>query len=119
MKLKLMAAAAVAALASAATGAQAYTPGVYVGADVGYHWPSDIRGTSSAQPLVNWQFRGEDDWTGFGRLGYGWASGLRFELEGGYRPSDVDRVFSKNAAATPLAPIVSSTIFMALRTTGG
>ena len=111
MKMKLMAAAAVATLA-AATGASAHTPGWYAAADVGYHWPSDVRGVSSAPPgTATWQFRAEDDWLAFGRLGYGFGPGahptVRLELEGGYRPNDINRVFSKNAATVPfgLCPV--------------
>ena len=108
MKIKLMAAAAVAALATA-TGASAHTPGWYAAADFGYHWPSDVRRHASSGPerrpgtsvakTTGWRF---------GRLGYGFGPRrahptVRLELEGGYRPSDVKRVFIRSSAAMPAA----------------
>ena len=112
MKMKLMAATAIAALA-AATGASAQVTGFYAAADFGYHWPYDYVGKSSVNPPNNattntpgstasdWRFRGEDDWLAFGRLGYAFTPNWRLELEGGYRPSDVDSVFSRNTNSIP------------------
>ena len=81
MKMKLMAATAIAALA-AATGASAQVTGFYAAADFGYHWPYDYVGKSSVNPPNNattntpgantteWRFRPDNDWVAFGRLGY-------------------------------------------------
>ena len=97
MKKMLMAAVAIAALAAAGgASANVVTPGLYVAGDFGYHWPDDFATNSGTTdgPLI----RPKNDWLGFGRIGYAFNPNWRLELEGGYRPSDVDRVFSRSAA---------------------
>src|SRR5882757_898391 len=102
MKLTLMAAFAVTALA-AATGASAnvLTPGVYVAGDFGYHWPAKLEAqpTIGSGPLVD--FKQQNDWLAFGRIGYAFNPNWRLELEGGYRPSDIDRVYTDPATNVP------------------
>ena len=95
MKFKLLAGAALAAV-FAASGASAQNVGWYGAVDLGYHWPDSIQGESSnnasnAAPY-DWGFNQEDDWAGFARLGYQLNDNWRVELEGGYRPGDMESV---------------------------
>jgi opacity protein-like surface antigen len=101
MKMTLLAAAAVAALAAATSAsANVVTPGVYVAGDFGYHWPSDYQtdlpGGAKGPVILQ-----KNDWVAFGRLGYAFNPNWRIELEGGYRPGDVDRVFWRSPTAVP------------------
>jgi OOP family OmpA-OmpF porin len=93
MKFKLLAGAAVAAV-FAASGASAQ--GWYGAADIGYHIPESLKTTSSSNSAngapYRWEFNQKDDWTGFIRLGYQLNPHWRVELEGGYRPGDLDSV---------------------------
>jgi outer membrane protein OmpA-like peptidoglycan-associated protein len=96
MKHLLMAGAAAVALGAAAPASAqvfGFSPpsGAYVAGDVGYHWPQAIESKSSVGGL-QWDFSSEDDWAGFGRLGYRINPNWRVELEGGYRPGDIDSV---------------------------
>jgi opacity protein-like surface antigen len=94
MKFKLLAGAALAAVASASV-AQA-AEGWYGAVDIGYHWPDSISADSSNNAAngapYRWDFNQDDDWAAFGRLGYQFNSNWRVELELGYRPGDLDSV---------------------------
>jgi OOP family OmpA-OmpF porin len=94
MKFKLLAGAALAAVA-AASGASA-AEGWYGAVDLGYHMPNSLKADSSnnaanGQPY-RWRFDQKDDWAAFARLGYQFNSNWRVELELGYRPGDIDSV---------------------------
>ncbi len=95
MKFKLLAGAALAAV-FAASGASAQEVGWYGAVDLGYHWPDGIDGESSNNAAggspYNWTFNQEEDWTGFARLGYQLNEHWRVELEGGYRPGDIESI---------------------------
>jgi opacity protein-like surface antigen len=95
MKIKLLAGAALAAVAIA-SGASAREVGWYGAVDAGYHWPMGIDGTSSNNAAngkpYDWTISQAEDWVGFARLGYQVSSHWRVELEGGYRPGEVDSV---------------------------
>jgi opacity protein-like surface antigen len=90
MKLKLLAGVALAAVFTA-TGVLAQDRGPYVAIDAGYHRPEGIEASAST-PTYNWTFDAEEDFTGFARLGYRLNPNFRVELEGGYRPGDVESV---------------------------
>ena len=88
MKMKWMAGVAAAAL-FAAGAAQAEPDGWYGAIDLGYHWPdaeSNFVGFPSSDIDI------ENTWVGFARLGYRYSPSWRVELEGGYRPGDIDEV---------------------------
>ena len=95
MKFKLLAGAALAAVC-AASGASAQDAGWYGAVDLGYHWPDSFelesKNTSANGKPYVWNLSQEEDWTGFARLGYRVNSNWRVELEGGYRPGDVDSI---------------------------
>src|SRR3989344_4503170 len=95
MKFKLLAGAAFAAVVAASC-ASAQEAGWYGALDLGYHWPEGIEaGSSNDGPggvPYNWDFSQSDDWAGFARLGYQLNPNWRVELEGGYRPGDIDSV---------------------------
>jgi len=95
MKFKLLAGAALAAV-FAASGASAQSTGWYGAVDLGYHWPEGIEGQASNNGAngtpYSWDFNQEDDWAGFARLGYQLNDHWRVELEGGYRPGDIESV---------------------------
>jgi outer membrane protein OmpA-like peptidoglycan-associated protein len=103
MKLKLLAGVALTAV-FAASGAFAQDSGVYVAADVGYHWPEGIEASSSANAPdgrpYDWTFDSEEDFAGFARLGYRLSPNFRVELEGGYRGGDIDSVRGTPRGAT-------------------
>ena len=88
MNMRLLVGVAAVAL-SAASGAlaQSATSGWYVGADVGYHEPDDVKATSTNN--YQWNFGSDHDWAAFGRLGYKFTPNWRVEAEYGYRPSDI------------------------------
>jgi len=94
MKFKLLAGAAMAAVC-AATGASAQV-GWYGAIDLGYHWPEGMKldSTNLAANGIKytWRFNQEDDYAVFGRLGYQITDHWRAELEGGYRPGNIDSV---------------------------
>ena len=91
MRVQLLAGVAAAALC-AATGAsaQSATSGWYVAGDVGYHMPKDVKTTSSTG--YDWTFSADEDWAGFGRLGYRFSPNWRVEGEYGHRQSDLNAV---------------------------
>ena len=95
MKIKLLAGAALAAVAIA-SGASAREVGWYGAVDAGYHWPNGIDATSTNNAAngkpYDWTINQAEDWAGFARLGYQVSRNWRVELEGGYRPGDVDSV---------------------------
>ena len=109
MKAKLMAGAALVA-ALAATSAYAAQPnGFYAAVDGGYRIESNggIHTHSSAnaadgQPY-GYKWSRDNDWTGFARLGYQVAPHWRVELEGGYRPGDLNSVRGASQRAQPYA----------------
>ncbi len=91
MKFQLLAGAAVVALCAASgASAQSVPSGWYVAGDVGYHMPKDVKATSSTG--YNWTFSQDEDWAGFGRLGYKISPNWRVEAEYGYRNSDINSV---------------------------
>jgi outer membrane protein OmpA-like peptidoglycan-associated protein len=100
MKVKLLAGAALAAM-FAATGASAQVVNGWYGAlDLGYHMPEGIEASSeSTAPAYYWTFDSEDDWTGFARLGYRVNPNWRVELEGGYRPGELESVRGRSTDA--------------------
>src|SRR5690606_10411641 len=94
MKFKLLAGAALAAV-FAASGASAQDAGWYGAVDLGYHWPEGVDAESAATiggSTLDWTIDQEEDWTGFARLGYQLNPNWRVELEGGYRPGDIESV---------------------------
>jgi opacity protein-like surface antigen len=95
MKFKLLAGAALAAV-TIASGASAREVGWYGAVDFGYHWPMGIDATSSNNAAngkpYDWKLNQAEDWSGFARLGYQVSSNWRVELEGGYRPGDIESV---------------------------
>src|SRR6185369_12936596 len=99
MKFKLLAGAAMAAVFAAGSAAAA-EPGWYGAVDLGYHWPEGIKADSSNLGAngnkYTWRFNQEDDWVGFARLGYQFNEHWRVELEGGYRPGDIESVRGGN-----------------------
>jgi OOP family OmpA-OmpF porin len=110
MKFKLLAGAALAAV-FAATGAAAQV-GWYGAVDLGYHWPETMKMTSSANnPATGapyrWNFKQQDDWVGFGRLGYQLTDHWRVEGELGYRPGDVKSAGLRGQAVHRLLPVRS------------
>ncbi|HYD43990.1 MAG TPA: outer membrane beta-barrel protein, partial [Phenylobacterium sp.] len=115
MKLKLLAGAALAAVV-AASGASAQDTGWYGAIDLGYHWPESIETDSSVNASngapYQWDFNQEEDWAGFARLGYQITPHWRVELEGGYRPGDIESVrgdASRNSVLGLCTPGVTRT----------
>ena len=93
-----------------ATGAAAQDTGWYGALDIGYHRTEVLRTHSATlesdgQPY-NFHFGHTDSWTGFARVGYKLSPHLRLELEGGYRPGDVNNVY--DSSARPVTAICSS-----------
>src|ERR1700736_2394423 len=82
MKFKLLAGAALVAVFTASSAAAQV--GWYGAADIGYHWPEGLKGTSSNLAAngipYTWKFSQKDDWTGFARLGYQVTDNWRVEL---------------------------------------
>ncbi|MGE0256005.1 MAG: OmpA family protein [Alphaproteobacteria bacterium] len=76
------------ALALSAGAAQAQDPGLYISGGAGWSLPEDSDfsggGVSSADL--------ENGWNGVLGLGYGFASGFRGEVEGGYHRNNVDDI---------------------------
>ncbi|MDP8916804.1 MAG: outer membrane beta-barrel protein, partial [Pseudomonadota bacterium] len=108
MKLKLMAATATLALATAgAANAQFYNPfsyfngvnGGYIAGDIGVH-EAEFEGDSSARD-VTFDFSPESDYAAFLRAGFRFNENIRLELEGGYRPGDLESVRAENANSVP------------------
>ncbi|PXA91545.1 hypothetical protein DMC18_12935, partial [Caulobacter sp. D5] len=105
MKLKLLAGAALAAV-FAASGASAQETGWYGAVDLGYHWPSPTNSESDGNAPdgahYHWTWKSESDWTGFVRLGYQFTPNWRAELEGGYRPGDLESVRGNPVRQQPI-----------------
>lgn len=98
-------AAGVAAIALAGE-ASAQSSGFYVAADAGYHGPETIEATSYALPSAGWDFETESNWAILGRAGYRFDngdSGLRFEIEAGYRPTAIEAIDTLNPSSSPTA----------------
>ena len=96
MKTRLLAGAALAAVFTASGASAQAINGWYGALDLGWHRPEGIQTTSSnpapdGEPY-DWTFASEDSWAGFARLGYRMNSNWRIELEGGYRPGDIESV---------------------------
>ena len=89
MRLKLMAAAGAVAL-TMASGAAAQVNGLYIAGDVGYHQAEAELDSTGPGARVNWSFSPDADWAGFGRIGFRFSPNIRLELEGGYRPGDLE-----------------------------
>jgi OOP family OmpA-OmpF porin len=102
MKMMLMAAAGAIAL-TAATGAAAQVNGLYVAGDIGYH-SGEIEDASSSTGAANWSFSPDEDWAGFGRIGFRFSPNVRLELEGGYRPGDIESVRGTGAVVGLCTP---------------
>lgn len=105
MKLKLLAGAALAAV-FAASGASAQETGWYGAVDLGYHWPTAVNSESDANAPdgqhYHWTWKSESDWAGFVRLGYQFTPNWRAELEGGYRPGDLEGVRGNPVRQQPI-----------------
>ncbi|HRD29965.1 MAG TPA: outer membrane beta-barrel protein, partial [Caulobacter sp.] len=86
MKFKLLAGAALAVTTLAATGAAAQDSGWYGAVDVGYHWSDDTTADTGFGPL---SIDPDDDWIGLARLGYRLTPNWRLEVEGGWRPGEL------------------------------
>ena len=98
MKFKLLAGAALAAV-FAATGASAQDTGWYGAVDLGQHWPEGMETATTNGSAYRWNFNQANDWAGFARLGYQFDANWRVEMEGGYRPGDLDSVRGNTANA--------------------
>ncbi len=92
----MMGALAGALAASQAVAEQA--PGLYVGGGIGYNWKSDQKVKSdtsigaSDQKYV-YDLSTKDALAGFARLGWRYSDHFRVELEGAYRPGDVNAAY--------------------------
>ena len=106
MKIRLLAGvAAVALCAASGASAQSALSGWYLAGDVGYHTTDGVKGKSSVngtdgKPL-QWTFSADDDWAGFGRIGYRFTPNWRVEGEYGYRSGDIEGVRGSAAAPQP------------------
>jgi OOP family OmpA-OmpF porin len=113
--MMLTSAAAAALLLSSAASAQTwYQPGTwfqdgqwYVGGDGGYHFPEAFKGESTRAGTdgirPSWRFGSDNDnWSAFGKVGYAFSSGVRLELEYGYRNGDLDSVHGYATAVQPI-----------------
>lgn len=105
MKLNLLAGAALVAV-FAASGVSAQETGWYGAVDLGYHWPQSLKTESDANAPdgahYHWAWKSQNDWTGFVRLGYQFNPHWRAEVEGGYRPGDLDSVHGSAVRAQPI-----------------
>ncbi len=113
MKLKLLAGAALAA-AFMATAVSAQDIGWYGAVDLGWHTMEGIKTESDQNAADNqhykWTYSTDDDWTGFVRLGYQFTPNVRVELEGGYRPGDVDSIRGPANRPQPIGLCASGVI---------
>ena len=71
--------------------ARAQDNGFYVAGDLGYHWP-DRMDTNVVGSGPKWTWNLTDNGAGFLRLGYGFDSSWRVELEGGDRPANLSAI---------------------------
>ena len=91
MKVKLLAGVAMAGLFAA--GAASADPNGWYGAiDAGYHM-------ADAETAAGFDIEVDDDWAGFARLGYRFTPNWRVELEGGYRPGEVESIDADGSGA--------------------
>uniref|UniRef100_UPI00262FE935 outer membrane protein n=1 Tax=uncultured Caulobacter sp. TaxID=158749 RepID=UPI00262FE935 len=106
MKLNLLAGAALAAV-FAASGVSAQETGWYGAVDLGYHWPQSLKtesdGNAPDGATYHWAWKSKNDWTGFVRLGYQFTPHWRAEVEGGYRPGDLQGAHGNAVRAQPVA----------------
>ena len=108
MKVKLLAGAALAAV-FAASGACAQDSGWYGAADIGAHYMEPLNFVVSdpglTPPVEHWTARVQEyDWTAFARLGYRVSPNVRVELEGGYRPGNLNSVVDRTDSLAICAP---------------
>jgi len=97
MKVKLLAGVAMAGLFTA--GAAAADPNGWYGAiDAGYHM-------AEAETSYGYDVEVDDDWAGFARLGYRFTPNWRVELEGGYRPGQIEEVTVGSSGAAAICNI--------------
>jgi opacity protein-like surface antigen len=109
MKIRLLAGVATLALCAASgASAQSALSGWYVAGDVGYHWPDSVKADSSTVGS-EWTFSADDDWAGFGRIGYKLTPNWRVEGEYGYRPGDIANVRGSGVPAGLCTPGVERT----------
>lgn len=88
----------VGALAGALAASQAVAeqaPGLYIGGGVGYNWKSDQEVKSEATigstgQKYEYGLSTKDSVAGFARLGWRYNDHFRVELEGAYRPGDIN-----------------------------
>ncbi len=67
--------------------------GVYIGAGAGYNYLEDIDARRSpALGTPNLKLRANSGFAGLGSVGYGFGNGIRIELEGNYRQTQVRRI---------------------------
>ena len=97
MKLKLFTTVAVAAVAMSAGAASADPLGWYGAIDAGWHKADDVSARANGGSGPEYEFELTDDWAAFGRLGYRFDQNWRVELEGGYRPADIETVIGDPA----------------------
>jgi opacity protein-like surface antigen len=76
----------------------------YVSGDVGYH-PSDDAAAHVAGTDEHWDWSRGGNAAGFLKLGYGVAPNVRVELEGGYRPSNLNAIQAD--IFLPLSPVAA------------
>jgi OOP family OmpA-OmpF porin len=109
MKIRLLAGVATLALCAASgASAQSALSGWYVAGDVGYHATDGVKATSSTV-ASDWTFAAEDDWAGFGRIGYKFSPNWRVEGEYGYRSGDLTKVNGSGVPAGLCTPGVLRT----------
>src|SRR5438128_11910296 len=93
MKTRLLAGAALAAV-FAASGASAQDTGWYGALDLGWHSTRTINFHAAnglpGDPPIKADLK--DSWAGFARVGYKLSPHLRLELEGGYRPAQINSI---------------------------
>ena len=96
MRSRLLAGTASVVLLGLAGPAMADPDGWYGALDLGYHWQEDLgtfsEGNAPDGGPYNFNWSTESTWAGFARLGYRFNPNWRVELEGGYRPGDIDAV---------------------------
>jgi outer membrane protein OmpA-like peptidoglycan-associated protein/outer membrane protein W len=92
MKVKLFTTTAVAAVVLSAGAASADPLGWYGAIDAGWHKAENVSAFSLGGTGPEFEVELSDDWAAFGRLGYRFDQNWRVELEGGYRPSDIEDI---------------------------
>jgi opacity protein-like surface antigen len=79
------------------------TSGPYVAIDFGYHFPLPIDAHSlgdapDGRPF-DWQYRLNDDWASFGRVGYRLTPHVRVEIDAGLRESNIHSIMAPGGEA--------------------